>query len=326
MKSISLLAAFLLSGVLFSQAQEKNKEAEQIIITKKGTGNEKLNIVIDGDKVTLNGEPLSKDSNVTVTRHKIKDLAVWNADGAIPGNKQIIIRPQHAPQFPNKAMLGVVTQKTDRGAQVMSVTDESAATKAGLKQGDIITEVDKNKIATPDDLSKNIKDKSPGDKITIVYLRDKKQHTTIAELTKWKAPEILAFGNRNMREMPNIDIQQFMQRIPRNFENGMNNIQPYKLEFQSFGPKIGIKIQDLELGEGVKIIEVEEGSDAAKAGLRKGDIIKKVNGKEIAGADDMRSKVLGIKPGDSLSVELNRNGKIQKANVQLSKKIKTADL
>jgi len=90
--------------------------------------------------------------------------------------------------------------------------------------------------------------------------------------------------------------------------------------------KLGIKIQDVETGSGVKGLEVEEGSDAAKAGLKAGDIIKQVDGFNITGADDMRLKATLAKPGDNLNVELNRNGKTQNVNIQLSKKIKTADL
>lgn len=109
MKSISLLAAFLFAGLLFVQAQEKNKEeAEQIIITKKGTGNEKLNIVIDGDKVTLNGEPVRSDKNskVTITRRKIKDLSVWNADGSVPAQEKSLSGSQPHRNFPIKQCWG----------------------------------------------------------------------------------------------------------------------------------------------------------------------------------------------------------------------------
>lgn len=329
MKLNYLLAVLLLPGFVGAQAPEKNKEVEQIVITKKGGTSDKLNIIVDGEDITVNGARIDKNdknADITVIHRRIKDLNRW-VDETNPGQKRIIrnytLRPQDLPTG-NKAMLGVLTTKTDNGVKVMSVTHGSAAAIAGLTDGDIITEVDKTKIETPDDLSAVIKDKNPGDKITISYLRNNKQQSTVAELKKW-APDLQPLGDFNSQSIPGFDIEEFREGLgnanrPRNFRN-----------FQFFDvplnrPKLGIKIQDLDKGTGVKVVEVEEGSDAAKAGLKAGDIIKKVDGKEIEGTEDMRDKVFGKKPGDNIPVSLNRNGKIQNLNIQISKKIKTADL
>lgn len=330
MKLNYLFVALVLPGFVWAQTPEKNKEVKQIVITKKSGASEKLNIIIDGDKVTVNGDPLDKsdkNANITVTRRKIKDMDVWMDDGA-PGKRRIIRRHAFGPQGqpavtePNRAMLGVATTKADDGVKVMSVTKGSAADIAGLKEGDIIVELDRNKIEKPDDLSELIKDKNPGDKVTIGYIRDNKQRTAVAELKKWEFPTLPELGNF---DVPGFNVDEFRNRMGE-LRDRRNNIQ---LDY-NFGlparAKLGIKIQDLDKGAGVRILEVEEGSDAARAGLKAGDTIKKVNGKEIAGADDMRSKVFGVKPGDNLSVELVRNGKTQNVNIQLSKKIKTAEL
>ena len=74
----------------------------------------------------------------------------------------------------NLAMLGVTTQKDEKGVLVQSITKESAAEKAGLKENDIITKIDDTKISEPDDLSAAIKEHKPGDKVKVTYLRDKK--------------------------------------------------------------------------------------------------------------------------------------------------------
>ena len=54
-------------------------------------------------------------------------------------------------------MLGVTTEKADKGVEIQDITKESAAAKAGLKEGDIITKIDDKKIEDPDDLSEAIK-------------------------------------------------------------------------------------------------------------------------------------------------------------------------
>lgn len=231
-------------------------------------------------------------------------------------------------------MLGVVTQKNDLGAEVMNVTEESAAAKAGLKQGDIITEVDNNKIETPDDLSKAVSNKNPGDKITIAYLRNKKQYTAIVELTKWSTPEGWVTGDGRsftIPAMPNFDIEEFRGKLG-DLQNKQRNFRQYNYDFPNFSygspasPTMGIKIQDTETDGGVKIIEVRKGSDAAKAGLAEGDIIKEVNGTTVRNTDTMISAIRANRSNSSVKLKIERGGKTRNIDVIFTKKIKTADL
>jgi serine protease Do len=79
--------ALLLSSSLLAQQQEKNqnekKSGEQIIITHKGEGNEKLTIEINGDKVTVNGKSVDEfkdpDKKINVRVHKLKDIEAMTA-------------------------------------------------------------------------------------------------------------------------------------------------------------------------------------------------------------------------------------------------------
>ena len=59
---------------------------------------------------------------------------------------------------------------------------------------------------------------------------------------------------------------------------------------------------------GVYINSVESGSNAEKAGFRKGDRVVKVDGQEISKADDIASIIAGKSVGDTISFELNRGG------------------
>lgn len=320
--------AILLTIVMssFALAQNEPKEAEQIIITKKGNGNEKLNIQIDGDKVTVNGNPVSddKDAEITVRRRKIKDLDVFSEGRVMPfGNDNLIFRQENLMNtLPNKAMLGVGTQKTEDGVEVMNITKGSAAEKAGIKQGDIIIEVDKQKIETPDDLTKIIRDKEPGDKITIVYIRNKKQYTTIAELKKWDAPQFFEFKGGAPYDKQKIE--DMMKNLQRDMPN-LNNRQFFSFSYPT-GPRLGIKIQELENGEGVKVINVQKGSDADKAGIMEGDILKEINGKNALSADEVSGLVRSAKPGETMKIKIDRNGTTKMINLNLTRKVKTADL
>ena len=71
---------------------------------------------------------------------------------------------------------------TTNGAQVREVGNGSAAQKAGIKVGDIITKVDDQMIVGSDSLVATVRSYRPGDKVTITYTRDGKTHTATLAL------------------------------------------------------------------------------------------------------------------------------------------------
>ncbi|WP_300600121.1 PDZ domain-containing protein [Niabella sp.] len=331
MRSYYFLLALLIPALGFAQNRNQNKEAEQIIITKKGVANDPMNIVIDGDKITVNGKRVDtdKEADITVKRKKIKDLDVYNEGGLSDRGRSFNFNMDRAGGMaPNKAMLGVVTQKTDDGVTVMNVSEESAADKAGLKEGDIITAVDGKKIEAPDELSAAIKGKNPGDKVSISYKRDNKSYTAQAILTKWKAPDTMGLnlGKGNSFSAPDFDFNDLMRQLP-NQQGGVNrNFRFYgNPGFEPNSPKIGIRIQDLDKGDGVKIVDVDKGSDADKAGLKSGDIVKEINNQPVNGTDQASRLIRGNRK-PSLDFKISRNGKSQSVTVTQSARIKTADL
>ena len=182
-------AALLVPASLLAQKDEKEKDkeakvksdGEQIIITRKAGKNDKVIVEINGDKVTVNGKPLDeykdKDGDVSVRLNKLRTIEGLRAPGAwsYNGNGNDNFNFDLFSEDANHAMLGVTTEKADQGVEVQSITKESAAAKAGLKENDIITKIDDKKIEDPDDLTKLIRSHKPGDKINITYLRDKKE-------------------------------------------------------------------------------------------------------------------------------------------------------
>jgi putative serine protease PepD len=75
------------------------------------------------------------------------------------------------------AFLGVALQDaTGAGAQVSRVTANTPARRAGLRAGDVITQVDGKRIGTGDELSAAINAKSPGDAVSVTYRRGGETH------------------------------------------------------------------------------------------------------------------------------------------------------
>lgn len=92
------------------------------------------------------------------------------------------------------------------------------------------------------------------------------------------------------------------------------------------GPKMGISIEDLTEGSGAKVLEVTEGSPAAKAGIAKNDIIIGVNGATIKDVTALQEKAGTLEAGTTLNIKLMRDGKSKEVTVKIPKKVKKANI
>jgi hypothetical protein len=68
------------------------------------------------------------------------------------------------------------------GVLILEVREDSPAEKAGLKAGDVITKVDKETVADPQELIEAMKDYEEGEAVTIEYVRQGKTATVKVEL------------------------------------------------------------------------------------------------------------------------------------------------
>ncbi|ODN43715.1 Do family serine endopeptidase [Piscirickettsia litoralis] len=161
--------------------------------------------------------------------------------------------------------------KDNEGAIVTDVMPNSAAAIAGIKIGDIITEIDKKDIHSAADLRNSIGLIRVGDKATIQLLKDGKRKTVTAELISPKAREKVIADNDPY--LVGMTLQQV----------------------ENFSPKRG-------LIRGVKITELNTSSAAWNAGLRQGDIIRDVNGHEV---NNLKQFINTIKKNDKEAITLN---------------------
>ena len=283
-------------------------KGESIIIHKDGDSKEKLTIVVDGDNVTINGKPAKdfKNGDVEVIQH-----SGWNADAFAMtpphGGTKVYNRSFNFQS--NDAVLGVMPTDGDNGAKINEVTEGSAAAKAGLKEGDVITKIGDKKIASADDLYEAMGKYKPNDKVTVTYMRDKKENTTTATLDKSKSHPFVWNGN-------NDDMKMFKLDDGRGFNFMWND-----------KPRLGMRVQDTENGGGVTVKDIDdEDSPAAKAGLKENDVITQVNGKAVQSVKDIKDQLKDLKPGDDVKLQYKRNGATQSATVHIPKPLETSDL
>lgn len=302
---------------------KEEKEMQTIVITRNGNTDGKTIIEIDGDKVKVNGKDAKDNKDVHVNVNTIKGMngrmrmynrtpgaTAWNFN--MDGDQMSLFSEDE-----NRAMLGVNTSDDDKGAKIDDVTSKSAAEKAGLKEGDIITKIDDKKIENAEDVSEAIHEKKPGNKVAITYLRDGKTEKATAELGKWKGIRAVAAPRVWSGDIPapNIDLAPL-----ENF-NGFNG------NFVFTGrPKLGLSIQDTDDGKGVKVLDVDDDSNAAKAGLKEDDIILSIDDKEVKSTDDVTRTLRENKDKYTFNFKIQRDGKTQTLEVKMPRKLKTADL
>ena len=100
------------------------------------------------------------------------------------GEHEIRIHKSHDNR---KAQLGVMIQMPEEGEgiEVIDVFEGSGAEAAGIKSGDIITEVDNEKIKTIEELVDSVKDREPGEEVALVVVRDGVATARKVKLTKF---------------------------------------------------------------------------------------------------------------------------------------------
>src|SRR6187399_1073033 len=312
------------------EAKETKKEVEQITIIRKTDDKTKTVVEINGDKITVNGKPIEdlKDGDITVHRNKYKTmegLNYYSTPRARTGVQSFNwdngdgLNMYHVEE--DRAMLGVVTEDAEGGVKVTEITDESAAKKAGIKEGDIITKIGDTKIEDPDQLSEAVRKHKPGEKVTVTLLRDKKEQKLTAELGKWKGVNSFSYGPGREFKM-DMDYNELLapkiQAMPR--------MRGQAWSYSGGAPRLGLSVQDTDDGKGVKVIDVDDESNAAKAGLKENDIITNFNGTEVNGADEVAKLVKENKDKPTISLKIKRDGKVQTVEVKMPRKLKTADL
>jgi serine protease Do len=308
------------------ESKDTKKEVEEITIIRKSDDKTKTIVEINGDKITVNGKPIEdlKDGDITVHRGKYKTmegLNYYSAPRARAGVQNFNwdngdgLNMYHVDE--NRAMLGVVTEEVEGGVKVTEITDESAAKKAGIKEGDIITKIGDTKIEDPDQLSEAVRKHKPGEKVAVTLLRDKKEQKVTAELGKWKGVSSYSFGPGQDFKMD----EMFAPKI-----QAMPRMRGQAWSYSGNAPRLGLSVQDTDDGKGVKVIDVDEESNAAKAGLKENDIITNFNNTEVNSADEVAKLVKENKDKPTISLKIKRDGKVQTVEVKMPRKLKTADL
>ncbi len=151
-------------------------------------------------------------------------------------------------------------QKYKKGAVITAIDKGSAADKAGLKAGDIVLSINDKKVRDAGTLRNAIGLLRIGEKVKMEVIRDGKTKTFSAIVSKQVSKTEQGKGvHKHLTGAKLTDIKE--------------------------GSPLYGKI------EGVLVADVERGSPAARAGIRKGDVITSVNRKDVKNLHDMEKAI-----------------------------------
>jgi serine protease Do len=206
----------------------------------------------------------------------------------------------------------------ERGVVVAGVTKDSPAAKAGLKEKDVITEVNGQRVEGAAQFRRMIHEIPAGRSAQLTVWRDARAQRLSATLgkaeerhDKWMGatPGGFAFHMPAVQipEMPPMDLG----------EEGLGTVIAGR-------PRLGIDAEDIggQLGsffgapdgEGILVRSVSSGSAAEKAGMKAGDVITSFNGERVRSLGDLRQKLASQNEAKTAKIGVLRN----KSEVTLS--------
>jgi serine protease Do len=172
------------------------------------------------------------------------------------------------------------------GAVVTQVEADSPAAKAGLKIGDVIAELDGQKVSDAGQLQVEVGQKRPGTTIKLQVVRDGKNVNL---------PVVLeAMGSRDKENSETSEA-----------DHGKMH---WGIGLSDMTPELREQLQAPGDIHGAVIEQVQPGSSADNAGLQRGDVIVQINRHEVQSASDVKQALASVPKGKDALLLVWSNG------------------
>ena len=178
------------------------------------------------------------------------------------------------------------------GVLIAEVFPDTAAEKAGINVGDIVTKIDGKPTNDRRVLLNAVADHRPGDKINVEVFRDGKSRTfdvTLASRDQFQANAGGGVRNRPGSESPR------------------QSTSTFGISVQGLTPQLTRQL-NAQSRTGVVVSKVTPDSPAAQQGIEPGDLIMRVGEKEITSVDDFKSAMQDADLAKGVSLQVFRNG------------------
>jgi serine protease Do len=175
--------------------------------------------------------------------------------------------------------------------------DNSPAARAGLRSGDVITEFEGKPVKTPAELTELVADTPVGKPARLKYVREGRIQTTTV----------------NLGERPSQDDQASRNNRGEGEDENGNALG---FSVTNVTPDVARELK-LKIPTGVVIQNVQSDGPAAEAGLRRGDVIHRINRTPVTSRQDLVRAVSSLRGEKEVVLQVERGGQLQFVSLTL---------
>lgn len=198
-----------------------------------------------------------------------------------------------------------ITDRSEGGVVVDDVSTDSPADKAGLKRSDIIVEFDGERVRSARQFARLVQETPSGRTVKVTITREG-QRRDVQVTPDERRGDVMVSGDF---------VGDYMRDLGRDLGRFGDHMPPFNFNFDfdntpfMSNRRLGVTTEELTgqladyfgAKDGVLVTAVSDGSAAARAGLKAGDVITSINGSRIGSREDL---LRGLRDAASEDVQI----------------------
>ena len=197
-----------------------------------------------------------------------------------------------------------ITDRSEGGVVIDDVSTDSPADKAGLKRSDVIVEFDGERVRSARQFARLVQETPPGRTVKVTITREG-QRRDVQVTPDERRGDVMVSGDF---------VGDYMRDLGRDLGRLGDHLPPFNFNFDFDTPfmsnrRLGVTTDELTgqladyfgAKDGVLVTSVADGSAAARAGLKAGDVITSINGSRVGSREDL---LRGLRDASSEDVRI----------------------
>jgi predicted metalloprotease with PDZ domain len=327
MTALSAVTALVGASGLYATAAPVAGQERRVVMERDGDGAGRL--------IVQNGQDDAQDKGgkrVIVRKVQGDDSPAFDIFGMGGSRVGMVVRDVETADVTKEKLSGMA------GAIVTQVVQASAAEKAGVKVGDVVTAFDGERVRSARQLERLVEETPAGRTVKMALQRAGAPLTLDVTPEAPKMTQVRPGEGGDMfweRGAPRPG-QQFHgpEGMPFKFEMPSGRFDFDSEPFLAAGRgRLGVRVQDLSdelagyfgVKSGVLVAGVEADAPAAKAGIKAGDVITAVNGQAITEPGELRREVAKVEDGKTAELSVTRDKKPLTLKVEVTPRDQTVE-